>query len=44
MTDKNKTQLALTLLTSLISSSIVVDKDSALEIISLMKEMVQKGF
>jgi len=44
MADKNKTQLALSLLTSLISSSLVIDKVTALEIIDLMQEMVKKGF
>ncbi len=41
---KEKTQLALNLLSTLVSSALVVDKASALEIIILMEEMVKKGF
>jgi len=44
MGDKNKTVLATSLITQLLASPLVTDKESALEIINIMKDMVQKGF
>lgn len=44
MPDKQKTQLAVSLLQSLIGSTIITDKASADEVIALMNEMNKKAW
>jgi len=44
MNEKEKTMLATTIITILLQSPLVTDKASALEIINIIKEMIQKGF
>lgn len=44
MATKQETELAVALITRLLASSLVTDKASALVIIDMMKDMVNKGF
>ena len=44
MSDKDKTVLAVSIISILLQSPLVTDKSSALEILNVVKEMVQKGF